>query len=336
MESLVERYLSTVNDLLPARQRKDTVTEIRSLIQDALDDRSKSEGREPDDEMAAEVLKQFGPPDKIVAPYLPEKYLIGPRLYPTFLLVLRIALPIIAVLTLVGYWVALKQSNFISVAEVITSVVTSLGNSLSAVIQAFGNIVLIFAILQWVMPEFKLKETEWDPHQLKEVHALDKVRRGGLITEIFFTLVALILVNFYLDKVGIYFNANGNWTFTPLLTPTFKAYVPWFDLQLGLTILLDVLLIRKGAWDTSTRLLSILASTASIAVSASLMTRIPLLYTLKGAMGEFGAEGALSSLLNQVLFVALLIGIVASGVRIARAIWQMLKVRVPLPSASAD
>ena len=45
MDTLIDRYLAAVSENLPAKQRKDTVTEIRSLIQDALDDRSKAEGR---------------------------------------------------------------------------------------------------------------------------------------------------------------------------------------------------------------------------------------------------------------------------------------------------
>jgi hypothetical protein len=61
-ETIVDRYLAAVSDLMPARQRKDTVTEIHSLIQDALDDRSKAEGRAPDDDMMAAVLKEFGSP----------------------------------------------------------------------------------------------------------------------------------------------------------------------------------------------------------------------------------------------------------------------------------
>src|SRR4030042_2954943 len=103
-DRLIDRYLAAVSENLPSSQRKDTVTEIRSLIQDALDDRSKVEGKAPDDEMMAAVLKEFGSPEKIVAPYIPPKYLIGPRLYPTFILVLQIVLPIIAVLTLIGVW----------------------------------------------------------------------------------------------------------------------------------------------------------------------------------------------------------------------------------------
>jgi hypothetical protein len=62
-ETLIDRYLAAVSDLLPSRLRKDTVTEISSLIQDALDDRSKAEGKAPDDEMMAAVLKEFGSPE---------------------------------------------------------------------------------------------------------------------------------------------------------------------------------------------------------------------------------------------------------------------------------
>ena len=112
MDTLIDRYLAAVSENLPAKQRNDTVTEIRSLIQDALDDRSKAEGRPPDDEMMAEVLKQFGSPEKIVAPYLPEKYLIGPRLFTPFITVVRIVLPIIAVLSLVGFWVGFNQGDY--------------------------------------------------------------------------------------------------------------------------------------------------------------------------------------------------------------------------------
>src|SRR5512143_4149416 len=119
MDTMIDRYLAAVSEILPAKIRTDTVTEIRSLIQDALDDRSKTEGREPDDKMMADVLKQFGPPEKIVAPYLPEKYLIGPRLFPTFLTVIKIALPIIAVLALVGFWVGHSLQSPVTMADLV-------------------------------------------------------------------------------------------------------------------------------------------------------------------------------------------------------------------------
>jgi hypothetical protein len=325
MDTIIDRYLAAVSEILPTKLRKDTVTEIRSLIQDALDDRSKTEGRAPDDEMMVAVLKQFGPPESIVAPYLPERYLIGPSMFPTFILVLRIALPIIAVLSLVGFWIGYNQAVSITGVELMTNLVKSLGNALAAVVQSFGNIVLIFAILQWVLPEFKTKAKEWDPRNLKAVSQPDKIKRGELIVEIVFSLVGLIIFTFYLDRVGIYNNINGLWTFTPILTSAFNAYIPWLDLFWVLTILLDALVLRKGSWDIGSRMFSILMSAFSIAIAASFMTHIQYLYTLKGAMGQLGAEGILQSLVNQILIVVFAIVIITSVVKIGQITFRLFK-----------
>jgi hypothetical protein len=325
MDTIIDRYLAAVSEILPTKLRKDTVTEIRSLIQDALDDRSKTEGRAPDDEMMVAVLKQFGPPESIVAPYLPERYLIGPSMFPTFILVLRIALPIIAVLSLVGFWIGYNQAVSITGVQLMTNLVKSLGNALSAVVQSFGNIVLIFAILQWVLPEFKTKAKEWDPRNLKAISQPDKIKRGELIVEIVFSLVGLIIFTFYLDRVGIYNNINGLWTFTPILTSAFNAYIPWLDLFWVLTILLDALVLRKGSWNIGSRLFSILMSAFSIAIAASFMTHIQYLYTLKGAMGQLGAEGILQSLVNQTLIVVFAIVIITSAVKIGQMTFRLFK-----------
>ncbi|OGN93185.1 MAG: hypothetical protein A2Y88_15110 [Chloroflexi bacterium RBG_13_48_10] len=324
-DTLVDRYLTAVNDNLPAKLRKDTVTEIRSLIQDALDDRSKAEGRAIDDEMMAAVLMEFGPPEKIVSPYLPEKYLIGPRLYPTFIQVLRIALPIIAVLVLVASWLGTSLVTTMTIGEFITELIESLGNAFSAVVQAFGNIVLIFAIIQWTVPEFKTKAKEWDPHTLKAISKPDKIKRGELIAEIVFTLIALIIFNFYFDRVGAYNNYNGQWSFTPILTPAFISYIPWLDLLWGLTIVLDIILLRKGAWQTGTRIFSILVSGLNIVITASFMTHIQDLYTLTGVFGQSGAEGILQPLLNQILIVVFVIVIITSAIKIVQMAWHLVR-----------
>jgi hypothetical protein len=315
MDNLIERYISAVRDALPAKQRQDVTTEIRSLIQDALDDRSKTEGRPVDDEMTAQVLKEFGPPEKIAAPYLPERYLIGPRLYPTFILVLKIALPIIAVLVLVTSFIGTEQLSSMSASEFITQVAKALGNSFSSVIAAFGNIVLIFAILQVTLPEFKLQTREWDPRNLKAISQPDKIKRGDVIVELVFTLLALIIFNFYLDKVGIYNNLNGQWFFTPVLTAAFNAYIPWFDLLWILTIVLDLILLSRNSWNTLTRLFSIFLSGINIAIAVSLLSNIKNVYTLEGVLSIFGGTDFVKSVLDQVIYIVFVIVIIAEPSR---------------------
>lgn len=327
MDTLIDRYLAAVSEILPTRLRTDTVTEISSLIQDALDDRSKAEGRPPDEQMMADVLKQFGSPEKIVAPYLPEKYLIGPRLYPSFIMVLRIVLPVIAVLSLVGLWIGPSLRNIITGPELLTNLLKALGNALSSVVQAFGNIVLIFAIFQLVLPEFKLagQEKEWDPHSLKAISLPDKIKRGDLIIEIFFSLVGLIIFTFYLDRIGIYNFSGSQWTVTPILTSVFNTYIPWLDLFWVLVIILNAFLLRKGSWSIAARIFSIAINGLSIGIAVSMMTHIQFLYTLKGALGQFGETGIIQSLVNQILIVALFITIIVNAVKIVRMVWHIIK-----------
>jgi hypothetical protein len=328
MDTLIDRYLNAVSENLPARLRKDTVTEIRSLIQDALDDRSKEEGRPPDNEMMVEVLKQFGSPQSIVAPYLPEKYLIGPRLFPTFNLVISIVLPILAVLSMIGFWAGYSQPVPITGVDLVANIAKSIGNMLSAVIQGFGNIVIIFAILQWVLPDFRIKPKEWDPRSLKAVRQPDKIKRGELITEIFFSLIGLIVFTFYIDKIGIYNYVNGQWTFTPILTSAFNNFIPWLDLLWVITILLNTILLRRGAWEYGTRLFAIALYAFGIGISTSFLTSIPYIYTLQGAFGQLGGASILQSLINQVLIVAFAVAILVNALKIIKMLLNMVRGRI--------
>jgi hypothetical protein len=247
--------------------------------------------------------------------------------------VLRIVLPIIAVLVLVTSWLGSIPLTSMSAVEFLTELATSLGNSLSAVVAAFGNIVVIFAILEWAVPEFRIpeKEKEWEPHDLKEISKPDKIKRGDLIAEVVFTFIALIIFNFYFDRIGIYNNTDGQWSFIPILTDAFKVYIPWLSLLWILTIALDVLVLRKGAWQTGTRVFSVFVSALNIAIAVSLMRNISLLYTLEGAMGYWGAVGMLKSLLNQFLLIALGISIIVSVVKIVQMLLGIAKSKIGPP-----
>ena len=111
----IDRYVAQVGRSLPQSKRADIEKEIRSLLEDMLDDRSKTEGREADEEMTLAVLKEMGEPEKVAAGYLPEKYLIGPRLYPLFTLVLRVVLIVMAGVTLFGLVVNLAREPMLPV-----------------------------------------------------------------------------------------------------------------------------------------------------------------------------------------------------------------------------
>jgi hypothetical protein len=100
--NLIDTYVSEVGRRLSRKSRADIEAEIRSFLQDMLDERSQKTGKPVDEETLLEVLKAYGSPEKVAGTYLGDRYLIGPRLYPTFILVLRILLPVIGILGAIG------------------------------------------------------------------------------------------------------------------------------------------------------------------------------------------------------------------------------------------
>ena len=120
--NLIDLYAREVGYNLPEKMKADIEKEIRSLIEDNLEDESQKTGRPVDEEMQVEVLQRLGPPEKVAASYLPPRYLIGPELYPHFLTTLRIVLVVVAIVSTIGIGASLganpETSN--NIIEIIT------------------------------------------------------------------------------------------------------------------------------------------------------------------------------------------------------------------------
>ena len=67
--NLIDNYVSEIGRRLPRQTRNDIEAEIRSTLQDMLDERSQKAGKPVDEEMTLEVLKAYGAPEKVAASY---------------------------------------------------------------------------------------------------------------------------------------------------------------------------------------------------------------------------------------------------------------------------
>ena len=91
--NLIDRYVTEVGKNLPLlKGREDIEKELRSTLEDMLEDRASTKGHMRDETMEIELLKEYGSPQKVAATYNPHPYLIGPRLFPFFLFVLKLSL----------------------------------------------------------------------------------------------------------------------------------------------------------------------------------------------------------------------------------------------------
>lgn len=203
MIELVERYVHQVGRYLPPRERAEIEAELRSQIQDQLDDRFAGS---PSEAEVASVLKEFGYPYMMATSYMGERYLVGPTLYPFMMMVLRygwLIIPAIVVfLGIFGALIAPPQKTLLNVLveTVIAAVQTSL--IFSAVV------VLIFAVIERASLEMKDKEPTFNPSGLPQVNdpsVVDRVESAfGLAMA---TIITLVMV-YWLQVGGLTLRFN--------------------------------------------------------------------------------------------------------------------------------
>ena len=297
-KDLFYRYVDSVGRHLPRKWRDDIQMEIMSLLEDALEDRTQSEGRELDEEMVVEVLKEFGPPEKVAASYLPNQYLIGPRMYPALILALQIFFVVIVfqVLAAVVVGVSTNLSDF---EEMITALLGRIPGFLTMIFSTLGSIVLTLAILDRVLPhsdeEAKLtawmklqglmstfvKRTDdmsisktWNPRVLKEIKKADLVSPGKLLFEICLLIGMLVWFNFFPQWVGAANHTQGSgWVFIPLLSASFSSvYLPWINLFWAVSMGLEVIILLRGSFTQLTRWFQVGLKTLALIILASFLT----------------------------------------------------------------
>jgi len=341
--NLIDAYVSEVGRRLPRKTRADIEAEIRSILQDMLEEHSRKTGKPEDNEMTLEVLRSYGDPEKIAASYMGERYLIGPRLYPIFMQVLRIVLIVTGVLAAIGLGMAIYQTA-LTPLNGFEAIVKAIANFGTSVMIALGNIVFIFAILEWALfraggkAEVKGMQVEkaWDPRSMREVSARNQVKMGETIVETVGCFAAIVIFNFYPQIIGITPSLNsvfknGNWssvTFLPLLSDVFFSYVPYLTLVWALTILLNIILLRLGHWTTITKVFVIGLRVINIFIAAAMLAGPSLIAVtspaLTGAIGD--AEGAriLMTMITQGVRVALWLAIIGGFIEVIRTIYRII------------
>jgi hypothetical protein len=296
--TLIDLYVTEVGKRLPLRGRSDIEAELRSTLEDMLEDRSRKAGRAVDEALMLDLLREYGPPDKVAASYHHYPYVIGPRLYPFFLRVLKIVLGVLTVVLLVTTGIQLATQS-LTAPDLAKAIVEGLVGILGAAIQAFGNVVLVFAILERVLPdtEFKVDDEKktWDPAVLKKAVEPSTIKPWEPIAGIVFAAAALVIFNGYPDLIGIHFLKDGRWISVPGLTQAFFHWLPYINVLWALQIALDVLLLRRGQWTASTRWASIALDAAGIVIGYLLLAGAPIVNLPAEALvatGMIDAQGA--------------------------------------------
>ncbi|HET9906063.1 MAG TPA: hypothetical protein VFQ23_05470 [Anaerolineales bacterium] len=331
---LIDRYVAQVGKNLPAKTREDIEKELKSTLEDMLEDRAQKLDRPADEAMELELLREYGAPDKVADTYYSMQYLIGPRMYPTFIMVLKIVFTVLSALAVVGLVVALGKVGFAG-REFAQTLMQTVGGYIGAAITAFGNVVLVFVLLERFLPDSELKELkiaeEWDPTTLLKEQNPDIVKRGELIAEIIFTFAAVVILNFYPQIIGISFPVDGEWFTIPMFSDAFFRFLPWINLTLLAEIILDIYLLRQNIWSRSTRLVKVIVEASNAAITIAILNTPGILgFTAESFAGSpINAETAktLTTVFTTMFPIVLSIVLIIQAFELAKAIYQLVKSR---------
>ncbi|NLN70006.1 MAG: hypothetical protein GX142_04380 [Chloroflexi bacterium] len=263
-------YLNEISRRLPRKNRVDIIEEIRSLLMDIIEERSP--GANPDEATVKAVLKDYGSPHQVAQQYIDYQPLIGPELYPIYQLVLKIVLIVIAALNLVGVLIAIVSGVFIETSLFI-AIVDRFFDLVGSLVNVFGIVTLVFFLFERLASkEFKKEVKEdWSPDDLSLTEDKTRISIPEIIAEITLGVIFIVLINVFLEKIGIYFRKDTGWAFTPFLNMHVLRYIPRLTASIVLDIGLNLYLIRQGAWNRAAIVAKIIINLFKIALFAAII-----------------------------------------------------------------
>jgi len=225
--NLIDIYIQEVTRRLPEKNRDDIALELRSTIEDMLPENYA-------EKEVKEVLKNLGNPASLASEYSDRPmYLVGPRYFDTYMTLLKIVIPIVAIL---AFFVIIVENIITNSGDsgIINVIILVLGHGIwgmiSAAMETFFWITLVFAILERkdsskgkspLTPSW----TEWTPDDLKSISLISKEKKistGNIFGSLFWIAVFISVYFNASHLLGVYEKVQGK---IELITPTFNEEV---------------------------------------------------------------------------------------------------------------
>ncbi len=186
---LLDRYLQAVRFWLPKTQQQDIIAELSEDLRSQIEEKESELERPLDGSEMSSILKRCGSPMLVASRYQPQRYLIGPALFPIYRFVLKMVLLyiLLPVFVLIVGPIYLFSSHDLGLA---------LAHTLSGLwfgaFVAAGIITLIFAVVERTQVGLQLEE-KWDPHSLPPVvKSQHRTSPPKMICEAVFGVIGLV------------------------------------------------------------------------------------------------------------------------------------------------
>lgn len=253
--NLIEIYIQEVTRRLPEKNREDIALELRSAIEDMLPD-------DYSEEDVKAVLAKLGNPATMANGYRDwPMHLIGPLYFDVYVTLLKMILPIAAVISLISV-IAEQFIGYGGEQAVISIVFSLIGKGIGSIIEVgihvFFWLTLVFAILERID---KGKDREpltanfkkWTPDDLKNPPNIPKkkaITKGEVFGSLLWTAIWSTLYFYASHFIGVYERGRDG---LELVTSTFNqevllGYWPIVLVVIGFEIALALYKLIQGQW----------------------------------------------------------------------------------------
>jgi hypothetical protein len=267
--SLIERYIAEVGRHLPEKDRSDIEAEIRSMIEDMLEERGRH-GMPADDKLIAETLEELGDPKILAFKYAPPKrYLIGPDWYEGYIKVLQrvlfTALPIFAMVTLI---LTLTRDPL----DPVSAVGEAVGGAFNVGVQILFWVTLVFFFLERSdeKPDalHKPGAQAWTISQLPEFPR----KRQISIAETVMNIAAILFVLIWIALPFTMARLEGDPAPVLFLHPNlWNFWLPVFFMIMALTLIHEVFKLKIGNWTPALTITNLVLGVITIVYVAALV-----------------------------------------------------------------
>ncbi|MBD1383094.1 HAAS signaling domain-containing protein [Metabacillus arenae] len=249
--NLIEVYIQEVTRRLPEKNREDIALELRSTIEDTLpDDYSEKDVKA--------VLEKLGNPAALASGYRDQPmHLIGPRYFDVYVSLLKMILPIAAVIALISmiaeYFIGYSGEEAI-VNVILTIMGKGVWNIIEVGIQVFFWLTLVFVIIERTdkgkdQQPLSASLQKWTPEDLKSIPYIPK-KKAITKLEVFGSLMwTAIWATFYFyanHLVGVYDGSGAG--ISALNQDVLLFYWPIVLVVIALEIGLALYKLIKGQW----------------------------------------------------------------------------------------
>jgi hypothetical protein len=178
---LVDRYLQAIKFGLPKNQKQDIIAELSEDLHSQIQDQEGSLGRALKQEEIAAILKKFGPPMQVALRYQPQRYLIGPQVFPMYLFVLKLVW-----MCFFGPWFVIGVALDIFVAANHSGHYGALTTVLDRFwLAALINVIvvtIVFALIDRYQPDGIWQN--WNPLKLPKIRDTNRIPWSSSISEL--------------------------------------------------------------------------------------------------------------------------------------------------------